>query len=100
MTLDNTPDPTSSTSGQDAAPAKKPARRRVTRTTAAPGTPDAPSAAQITLPAVTTPAQPAPVNPSAPTGSLGIELPSAEAAPRRSRRVVRPTTAPVEAPAE
>ncbi|WP_318244485.1 Rne/Rng family ribonuclease [Oerskovia merdavium] len=99
MTLDNTPDTTSSSNGQDAAPAKKPARRRVTRTTAAPGTPDAPSAAQITLPAVTTPAQPAPVNPSAPTGSLGIELPSAEAAPRRSRRVVRPTTTPVDAPA-
>ncbi|OCI31170.1 ribonuclease E/G [Oerskovia enterophila] len=99
MTLDNTPDTTSSSNGQDAAPAKKPARRRVTRTTAAPGTPDAPSAAQITLPAVTSPAQPPAANPSAPTGSLGIELPTAEAAPRRSRRVVRPTTTPVEAPA-
>ncbi len=99
MTLDNTPDTTSSSNGQDAAPAKKPARRRVTRTTAAPGTPDAPSAAQITLPAVTSPAQPAAVNPAAPAGSLGIELPTAEAAPRRSRRVVRQTTTPVEAPA-
>ncbi|WP_246857531.1 Rne/Rng family ribonuclease [Oerskovia sp. KBS0722] len=104
MTLDHTPDSTSSTpdstsstAGQDAAPAKKPARRRVTRTAAAPGSAEAvaqAAAAQISLPAVKAPAQPAAVNPDAPTGSLGIDLPTAEAAPRRSRRVVRPTTTP------
>ena len=89
MTLDNTPDPTSSTSGQDAAPAKKPARRRVTRTAAAPGTADTTAEAaapvQITLPAVKTPAQPAVAAPDAPTGSLGIELPALVASSAGSR---------------
>ncbi|GAA3211345.1 Rne/Rng family ribonuclease [Oerskovia jenensis] len=104
MTLDNTPDSTSSTAGQDAAPTKKPARRRVTRTAAAPGSAEVAAqapAVQLSLPAAKAPAQAAavnPVNPEAPTGSLGIELPSAEAAPRRSRRVVRPTTTPASAP--
>ncbi|MBD7950838.1 Rne/Rng family ribonuclease [Oerskovia sp. Sa4CUA1] len=96
-TTSSTPDPTSSAAGQDAAPAKKPARRRVTRTAAAPGSAEAvaqAATAQISLPAVKAPAQPAAVNPVAPTGSLGIDLPTAEAAPRRSRRVVRPTTTP------
>ncbi|MHA7132501.1 Rne/Rng family ribonuclease [Oerskovia turbata] len=99
MTLDNTPD-SSSTTSQDAVPPKKPARRRVTRTASAPGAQDAatetakPAAVQITLPAVKTPAQPAATSPEAPTGSLGIELPTAESSPRRSRRVVRATTAP------
>ncbi|WP_051702826.1 ribonuclease E/G [Oerskovia turbata] len=108
MTLDHTPDSTSSTpdstsstAGQDAAPARKPARRRVTRTAAAPGSAEVAqaaaaqaAAAQISLPAVKAAAQPAAVNPDAPSGSLGIDLPTAEAAPRRSRRVVRPTTTP------
>ncbi|MFF3066030.1 Rne/Rng family ribonuclease [Oerskovia sp. NPDC057915] len=102
MTLDNTPDTTSSSNAQDAAPAKKPARRRVTRTAAAPGSAEAAAqaaAVQISLPAAKATAQPAAVNPDAPTGSLGIDLPTAETAPRRSRRVVRPTTTPAASPA-
>ncbi|MEK8225221.1 hypothetical protein NKG05_02405 [Oerskovia sp. M15] len=96
------PDSTTSSNGQDAAPAKKPARRRVTRTAAAPGIPD--TTAEATSPPRSPcpraeAAQDAAVSRPAPEGSLGIELPSAEAAPRRSRRVVRATTTPAVATA-